>query len=61
MASESKDCLQCRAIGSMTFGGISLYALYLRINTPSRDRGHRVFLACFAIGAASVSVLRAVY
>ena len=55
------DCLQCRVIGVGTFGGIASYALYLRqFKTPASDKGQRLFLAAFAIGAGSIAVLRAV-
>jgi len=55
------DCLQCRIIGTATFSGVSAYAYFLRATTPKADRGHRLFLACFSVGAAAVAVHRAFF
>lgn len=54
-----EDCLQCRVLGTVTFGSVSAYASYLRAVTPKSEKGNRLFFACFSIGAAAVAVHRA--
>jgi len=60
-ARKTKDCFTCRTIGVLTFSGISSYAIYLRMNTPSHDKGQRIFLGVFAIGALSMAIVRGLY
>lgn len=55
---EHEDCLQCRIVGTLTFTGVSLYALHLRAMTPKDARGNRLFFACFSFGAAAVAFHR---
>ena len=56
-----EDCLQCRIVGTVTFGSISVYASYLRAVTPKSEKGNRLFFACFSLGAATVAIHRAFF
>ena len=56
-----EDCLQCRIVGTVTFGSVSAYASYLRAVTPKSEKGNRLFFACFSVGAAAVAVHRAFF
>ena len=60
-SSPPEDCLQCRVVGTVTFGSVSAYASYLRAVTPKSEKGNRLFFACFSIGAAAVAVHRAFF
>ena len=57
---DPRDCLQCRVVGVLTFGGVSAYAARLRINTPLSDPRQRLFLAVFSAGFAAAAAARAV-
>ena len=57
-AGTELDCLSCRIVGTAAFSGISAYALQLRSMTAKSDKGNRMFLLCFSIGAAAVAVTR---
>ena len=54
------DCIQCKVIGVSTFAGISTYAAYLRLTTPKSDKGQRLFLGCFVVGAGAIAIWRAI-
>ena len=54
-----KDCLECKIIGSVTFAGISTYIGYLGIITPKQMKFTRIFYGGFALGAAYLSIYRA--
>ena len=55
----SKDCLTCRTVGVLTFGGVGVYMLHLFQTTPKRDKGQRLFVAAFAAAAFGLSAYRA--
>lgn len=59
-AGEIKDCFECRAIGVLSFSGISAYGLKLRLNTPHSDPRQRLFLAVFSAGFAAAAAARAI-
>ncbi len=55
-----KDCLECRVTGCLTLSGVSLYALHLRLQTPIRNPGHRLFYAAFSAAFAGAAVYRGI-
>ena len=56
--SKQTDCLQCKIIGTVTFTGVAIYAIHLRQTTPIHKKVDRLFLTCFAIGAAGIAAAR---
>lgn len=57
---EVKDCFECRAIGVLSFSGISAYGVHLRLKTPLSDPRQRLFLAVFSAGFAAAAAARAI-
>ena len=55
---EVPDCFECRAIGTLTFGGLSGYATYLRYTTPKSNPSQRLFLAFMMVTTGSLAIYR---
>ena len=45
---SDKDCLGCKLVGVTTLSSISIYAAYLRHNTPQKDVKSRTFYLVFS-------------
>lgn len=56
----ARDCLACRATGTVTFAGVAAYLLYERSHVPrvAGTRGHRALLLAGAGAFAVASVVR---
>lgn len=52
------DCMECKIVGTLSFTGLSGYALYMRMNTPKHDKVQRIYLAGVAVVSFGLAVWR---
>lgn len=55
---EPIDCMECKIVGTLSFTGLSGYALYMRMNTPKHDKVQRMYLAGVAVASFGLAVWR---
>ncbi len=58
-SSHLNDCVECRITGFLTLTGVSVYAQYLKIQTPLHNTRHRLFYTVFSTAFAGMAIARA--